>query len=337
MRVTVGVLGAGSLIGQGIIKALKMSSLDYRLVGLDYFQHAVGLYWSDAAHILPDVLSPKVSEAEYLESLIQILKQESVEVLLVATDFDVPRLAECRQILETETGCKVVVSSPEVAEIGDDKWATFRFLESHGLPGPKSLVDLDNLDAFVAKVGFPLIVKPRRGARSQGVSLVTEQAGLSPALKFAGSDPIIQQAVGTIHEEYTAGAVVFDGDCLGAIVMRRDLRNGNTHRAYLEPSEEIENLIREAALALDSYGPVNFQLRVGPAGPAIFEINARFSGTTIMRAMAGFNEVESVIRWVALDQRIPLVQQKYGVVLRYWEELFLTNEEYQSTAAGNPG
>lgn len=337
MRVTVGILGAGSLIGQGVIKALKMSSLDLRLVGLDYFQNAVGLYWSDSAHLLPDVLAPEVSEAEYLERLIQILKQESVEVLLVATDFDVPRLAGCRQVLETETGCKVVVSSSEVAEIADDKWATCRFLESHGLPCPPSLVDLDNLEDFVAEVGFPLIVKPRRGARAQGVSLVSDQAEMGPALKVAGPDLIIQQAVGTPQEEYTGGSVVFDGDCLGAIVMRRDLRNGNTHRAYLEPLEEIEDLIREAALALDPFGPVNFQLRLGPTGPAIFEINARFSGTTIIRAIAGFNEVESVVRWVALGERVPLVQQRYGVVLRYWEELFLTNEEYQGTAAGNLG
>jgi carbamoyl-phosphate synthase large subunit len=319
-----------------VIKALKMSSLDFRLVGLDYFRNAVGLYWSDAAHMLPDVLTPEVSEAEYLERLIQILKQESVEVLLVATDFDVPRLAGYRQLLETETGCKVVVSSPEVAEIADDKWATHLFLESHCLPGPHSLVDLDNLENFVANVGFPLIVKPRRGARSQGVSLVSNQAELGPALTLAGADPIIQQAVGSPLEEYTAGAVVFEGDCLGAIAMRRDLRNGNTHRAYLEPSEKMENLIREAALALNPVGPVNFQLRLGPAGPAIFEINARFSGTTIMRAMAGFNEVEAVIRWVALGERVPLTQQKFGVVLRYWEEMFLSWDEFQGAEVGNP-
>lgn len=337
MRVTVGVLGAGSLIGQGVIKALKMSTLNTRLVGLDYFPNAVGLYWSDTAHLLPDILAPGVSEAEYLECLIQILKRESVDVLLVATDFDVPRMARCRTVLEAESGCKVVVSSPEVAEISDDKWTTYLFFQSHGFPCPPSLVDLDKLEDFVLEIGFPLIVKPRRGARSQGVSLVSNRTELAQALKSSGPHPIIQQAVGTPQKEYTSGAVVLDGDCLGVIVMRRDLRDGNTYRAYLEPLGELENLVRQAALALSPFGPVNFQLRLGAAGPAFFEINARFSGTTIIRALAGFNEVEAVVRWVALGERVPLLQQKFGVVLRYWDELFLTWDQYRGSAARSLG
>ena len=86
---TVAVLGAGSLIGQGIIKSLRMSTLDVRLVGLDFFAHAVGLYWSDAAHILPDVLSPEVGEDEYLQARAGVLKRQGADALLVATDFEV--------------------------------------------------------------------------------------------------------------------------------------------------------------------------------------------------------------------------------------------------------
>ena len=82
------------------------------------------------------------------------------------------------------------------------------------------------------------------------------------------------------------------------------------------------------ALSLNPCGPANFQLQVGVNGPAIFEINVRFSGTTVIRAMAGFNEVEAVIRWAAWGERMPLRRQKTGVVLRYWEELFVNWEAY---------
>lgn len=329
MRVTVGVLGAGSLVGQGIVKALRMSTLQVRLVALDFFPHAVGLYWADAAHLLPDVLARGVSETEYISRLIEILKRERVEVLLVGLDFEVPRLARCRDIIERESGSKVVVSSPEVAEIGDDKWATYEFLTQMGFPCPRTLIDLTRIDAFMAQVGLPLIVKPRRGATSRGVSLVRDLSELPHALKAAGRDPIVQESVGKAGSEYTCGAVVFDGECVGVIVIRRDLRDGNTFRAFLQPHPELEALVREAALALKPYGPVNFQLRVGQDGPAIFEINARFSGTTVIRALAGFNEVEAVIRWTVWGERVPLAQKKVGVVLRYWEEMFLSWQEYQ--------
>src|SRR3972149_10001187 len=100
MRVTVGVLGAGSLLGQGLIKALKMSALECRVVALDFFPHAVGLYWADAAYLLPDVLAPSASEADYLARLVEILRCEHVEILLGGMDFEVPRLAKYRPVIE---------------------------------------------------------------------------------------------------------------------------------------------------------------------------------------------------------------------------------------------
>jgi len=329
MSVTVGILGAGSLFGQGLIKALRQGTVPHRVVGFDVFPHAVGLYWSDASYLLPSQSAPDFSESDYLEQLLDGLREEHVNILLVATEFDLALMARYRAVLEAQSECKVVVSSPEVVEIARDKWATYRFCLAQGLPCPPSLIDVNALDAFVAQHGFPLVVKPRRGSRSRGMSLVHHAAGLGPALKRAGPTPIVQVAVGTPEREYTCGTIVFDGECLGVITLRRDLIDGNTLRAYLSPEPELNALVRQAAVALNQYGPANFQLRVGPEGPAIFEINARFSGTTIIRTLAGFNEVEAVIRWVLFGERLPLVQEKYGVVLRYWEELFIPWEAYE--------
>lgn len=335
MPITVAVAGAGSLLGQGIIKALRRASVPMRVVALDYFAQAVGLYWADAAYLLPDVLSPAVHEDVYVDRLVDVLRRERVEVLLLGTDFEVARLAARRKEVEGRTGCRVVVSAPDVVEIADDKWATYEFLRAHGFGCPPSLVALERLDDFVAEHGFPLLVKPRRGARSRGVSLVSEHARLAAALAAAGPDPIVQKAIGTPESEYTCGAVVLDGECMGVIVMRRDLRDGNTYRAYVEPVPELEALARRVALALRPDGPVNVQLRMGRSGPAIFEINARFSGTTIMRTLAGFNEVEAVVRWAVSGERIPLAVQRPGVVLRHWEEMFVSWDAYRAMAAGD--
>ena len=330
MSTTVGILGAGSLIGQGVIKSLRESSLDLRIVGLDYFPTAVGLYWTDESVVLPDVLSDEVTEADYLATMKNEIVAHGIEILLVGIDFDLPRLAAARDEIESETGCKVVVSSPEVIEIGDDKWATHEFLKKHGLPRPKSLVDFGKLDEFVERVGFPLIVKPRRGARSIGVSFVEDRVALDLALANAANPPIVQEAVGSLGEEYTAGAVVMDGVCTGAIVLKRDLRDGNTNRAYASSNPELEQMVRDVAEKLQPYGPANLQFRIGENGPAIFEINARFSGTTVMRAMVGFNEVEAVIRWIITGERQELAATSYGVILRYWEEQLVPWSEFDA-------
>ncbi|MBI4370275.1 MAG: ATP-grasp domain-containing protein [Elusimicrobia bacterium] len=336
MPIRIAVSGAGSLFGQGILKALKMSTLQYRVTALDFFPFAVGLYWTESAYLMPDILSPQVSENDYLERLIAILKREEIDIMFVGTEFELPLLAKHKEMIEKESGSKVVVSRPEVIEIGDDKWATCQFLKTRRFPYPDSLIDLTKLDEFVGRVGFPLIVKPRRGSRSRGVSLLRSPADLDAAIKLAGPEPIIQEAVGSIDAEYTCGAVVLGGQCQGVIALRRNLKDGNTIRAYLESYPEIEALVEKIALELNPEGPVNVQLRVGKKGAAVFEINTRYSGTTVIRALAGFNEVEAVARWVLWGERLALTRRKSGVVLRYWEEQLVPFGDYERLSSLAP-
>jgi carbamoyl-phosphate synthase large subunit len=75
--------------------------------------------------------------------------------------------------------------------------------------------------------------------------------------------------------------------------------------------------------ALRPLGPCNVQLRLTDRGPVPFEINARFSSTTSMRACFGYNEVEMALRCYVLGERIALPHPQRGIALRFWEELYL--------------
>jgi carbamoyl-phosphate synthase large subunit len=58
-------------------------------------------------------------------------------------------------------------------------------------------------------------------------------------------------------------------------------------------------------------------------GPIPFEFNARFSGTTAVRAYFGFNEPEMVLQNYYLKENLPEVVIRKGLALRYLEEVFL--------------
>src|SRR3546814_8600256 len=61
-----------------------------------------------------------------------------------------------------------------------------------------------------------------------------------------------------------------------SIVMRRDLRDGNTYRAYVADYPELNDQVRMLGRALQPHGPANFQFRTDADGtPCVFEINAR--------------------------------------------------------------
>jgi carbamoyl-phosphate synthase large subunit len=169
----------------------------------------------------------------------------------------------------------------------------------------------------LAKVGCPVVVKPRQGARSVGMSVAGDRSALDRAIAEAASPVVIQEYLLDERTEYAAGALVFDGRCDASIVMRRELGDGYTYRAFVDPYPELDRVVREMAEALGPHGAVNFQFRVHDGRVRVFEINARFSGTTPVRALAGFNEVEMALRHLVLGEPIVQPDIESLVVLRH--------------------
>ena len=61
--------------------------------------------------------------------------------------------------------------------------------------------------------------------------------------------------------------------------------------------------------------------------PCIFEINARCSGTTASRALAGFNEPKMICDYIFKGVDNPLFMIKEIVILRYWKELVVSYDK----------
>jgi len=308
------VTGAGALLGQVLIRTLKQISFPVEIVTLDPSPLSVGHCWGERAYQIPMANDPA-----YLEVLCPILERERADALLIGTDVELHLFARERATLEREFAIKILVSSPEVVDIADDKWLTYQFLKENDLPHPQSRLPGDE-DALIDAVGFPLVVKPRRGARSYGLSVVHDREALHRAIA-AQPDLIIQECVGSDDVEYTAGVLHFQDRCDASIVMRRDLRDGNTARGFVDSYPELNQAIRAMASRLKPFGPANFQFRVDQGVPKVFEINGRFSGTTSFRALAGFNEVEMALRHLLWDEPVtqPVITPK--IVLRYFDEL----------------
>src|SRR6185436_5883632 len=85
-----------------------------------------------------------------------------------------------------------------------------------------------------------------------------------------------------------------DGALLGPFVSRRTLRGGSS-----------------------------WMVVITERGPVPFEFNARFSGTTPIRAWFGFNEPEMAIRSYVLNERLAAPAIRRGFCMRYVEEIML--------------
>jgi carbamoyl-phosphate synthase large subunit len=322
------ITGVGSLLGQGILKSIKDSSLDCHVTGTDYFPSAVGLYWVDKGYLLPDILKSEIEESEWVAALINVINQEKITIVLPGIDFEIPILARNKSTIEKQTGALLVVSPERIVSVGNDKWETVKYLKANNFNYPQSCLP-KTVNTYLKTHSFPLIIKPRFGHTSENVFLVTNKSQLNQAIQSCPK-PIIQEYLGDPMQEYTCGATYIDHKILTLISLRRTLKNGNTQQAFCEKTDEIDACIRKLTLSLKPYGPLNFQLRLTERGPVVFEINPRFSGTTPIRALFGVNEVEAVVKKLTGAESESEYKEKDGVVIRHFENYYIPWDKYKN-------
>lgn len=320
----IAVTGVGGGVGQSILKCLQGSG--YELIALDGESTAPGLYIANEGYTIP-----YASADSFIPALLQLCQEKSISLLFPGLDAELSKFAEHREEFR-RCGTEVVVSRPDVIRIADDKLQTVEFLRGNGLGAPETQLATAST---LRSVKLPVVVKQRvAGARSKNVYLVRDDLQLSKVKSIVETSQdayVIQEYIE--GSEYTCGSVSLDGRCEGVIVMRRILRDGDTHKCFSEENLVVEAYVKRIINALKPFGACNIQLRVRNDTPLAFEVNARCSGTTAARAACGFNEPLAIANYLMQGISTQLASQSVSI-LRYWNELIVPNmeiEEVRST------
>ncbi|TWH46543.1 ATP-grasp domain-containing protein [Sporomusa sp. KB1] len=302
-KVNVLISGSGSLYGVAIIQSLLKSKLPLKLVACDVSARTVGLYLAHQAYIVP----PAHQEELYLTSLLTIIAKENIHAIFVASSHELAFYSHNKLDIENKTGAKVFTNFPETLNLCNDKWLTVNFLKENNFYFPLTIrypEDQDQLEQFVKDVQFPIVIKPREGAGSQGLYIVNQYEDLHPLLENK-KGIILQQYLPDNCGEFTTGICTgANGRILSGITLKRCLQDGMTMSADSGDFTEITDYCKKVAQVLKPYGPSNFQLRLLSGKPYIFEINPRFSSSTGMRSLLGVNEAEILIRAEILGEAI---------------------------------
>jgi carbamoyl-phosphate synthase large subunit len=312
----IAITGIGGGVGQSIIKSLY--DTDYNLIGLNGEPLAAGIYALPKAYLVPYFNKPN-----YISSVLEICKTEKIDLLFPGLDAELMPLSLHVDDFNA-IGTTVIVSIPDVITISDDKQQTFDSLTKVGVQVPYTCA----LEGYVFEAqNLPLIVKQKvGGARSKNVFVAKTTSEWVAVMQQIGGekqDFIVQEYIE--GDEYTCGSINFDGSCKGIIVMRRILRDGDTHKCFSVKNPIIEQTVRTVLEAIKPFGACNIQLRMKGDVPYIFEINARCSGTTAARTLCGFNEPKMIADYL-LKGIEPSFTIQEKTILRYWKELVVEND-----------
>jgi carbamoyl-phosphate synthase large subunit len=311
-------------VGEQILKALLLGG-DYQLIGADIDPTCPQFALADTCLVLPPASDPT-----YLDELLATCLRHHVEALFVGSEAELRVLSPNRQRF-VDAGIVVMLAPDEVITTCMDKPATAAFLELHGFATPLTW----SADGAEQIDRFPVVVKPaRNGGGSSDCYIAQSSDELQVLLSYLarrGADIMVQEYVGDPQSEYTVGVLHdLDGRFVNSIAVHRKLTNplsvrqavpnltdrwdlgpklvvsSGVSQGDVGPFPEVTATCERIAAELGARGPINVQCRLVNDEVVVFEINPRFSGTTSLRAMVGYNEPDLLLRQHLLGQRIPL-------------------------------
>jgi carbamoyl-phosphate synthase large subunit len=345
VKVLVTGLGGGA-VGEQILKALRLAHTPYDIVGADVTLISKGLTSVEKRYLLPPA-----SEPSYMDELLEICEKEGIRAVFSGSEMELKVVSDQRdRILERDIF--LPINPKSVIDICLNKSLSAEFISTNGFFSPISIRVTHPDD--IRRVDFlPAVVKPSVGG---GGSANIFLAQTMDEVEFFGkyllrmySEFIIQEYVGTPETEFTVGVLSdMDGELINSIAIKRHILSslsnrikcsnrtgrselGNTlaissgiSQGEIGPFREVTAECERLAKAIGSAGALNIQCRVHEGRVYVFEINPRFSGTTSMRAMVGYNEPDILVRKHLLGESVsPGFGYGSGFVLRGLEETFL--------------
>ncbi len=341
-----GVGGGG--VGEQIIFALRVAEIPYRIISTDADPFSLGLYSADKGYLVP-----RATTESYLGRLLEICHEESVKVLIPGSEAELVIISKNKDLFKKE-GILLLMNSSDVINVCQNKWKTYLFLKNNGFKVPESYLWEEGIENI--EFQYPVIIKPYVGTGgSRFVFIAQNNDEISffiHFLKRQGCIPMIQNYVGSAENEYTVGVLTsFEGELLGSIGIKRRLKgrlstlytlknyrddseslhiSTGISQGIIDDFEEVRENAEKIALRLGSKGPINIQCRVTEEGINVFEINPRFSGTESLRALAGYNAPDALIRKYVLGEDIKKLNYKRGIVSRGLANHFINFEEYEN-------
>lgn len=330
-KLTVLFTGAGSAMGQSVIKAFMASrfAAEARIVVTNSDPVGAGFFFLPKLNCY---LVPLAKDPAYPAKIEEICLQEGVNVIFSGTEHEIYALSNLKERFWQQHHIHIALSEPRVIEIGTDKLKTWEFFRDNNLPFPETALFSD-YKRLVEKCGWPLFMKPRTASASRNIFRIANEQELFER-QFAKEEEILLQSYLDSPVEYTVEAYADRvGKVVGVIPMRRDLDYGLSVSGEIDSNQRVIELCTEITRKLRPQGALNIQLRVVQGKPIPFELNTRFSSTECIRAHFGFNSVEAEIEHFFYGRPVDLSAWRPGRFIRYWEECYYTEEQYRQLAS----
>lgn len=322
-KVKILLSSVGSLVGQNILDVLEHQSFYRRnlveLIGTNSIAENGNMYRCDRAYLVSNTNSP-----EFVNEMLQILSCEEPDLILCGRDEDTVSLAIILSELK-DIACQMPYGEVKSVTIALNKWTSYQFCQKYDLPFAESFAigesgDIDALEAFIMRIGYPLIAKPVEGFASKGVFFVRDfneathiaqmpnymfQEYLGDPLRlkkyFSDMDtivPLFAHAPNIFH--HSCHTVIHPNGSIDPVFTSLNQHDSGVTMGFRKvDNEELEAITVRYANAVygeGGYGPVTVQFRQDINGNwKAQEFNRRTNGNTFPRFLMGQDDIGLIV------------------------------------------
>jgi predicted ATP-grasp superfamily ATP-dependent carboligase len=302
------VLDLDTRAGLSIARSLGRAGCTVSVAARD--GSASGLKTRYAVHrsVLPD---PEVDFEAYATALVSALGEQPADAAIAVIDSSVEALHRHRDEIGRLTA--PALGSKEAVDVALSKERTLEVARALGLPTPRSVVVSTpaELDAAVAEIGTPCVLKPITSWRAVGsggervsplyVADREEGTRLGAGLVRPGAPVLVQELASGTRE--TIKLFRDRGRVLARLAMVVDRAwpplGGSSvmRRTTAPPADTLELAERLVAeIELDGYSEVEFR-RDARDRPLLMEINPRLSQSVELASRAGVDFARMQLEW----------------------------------------
>lgn len=331
IKVLIAGIGGASL-GTEILKSLTVTKR-YQIFGCDISEHAYGHYQPQFTETF------LIDKKKYAEKILEICVKRNIQAVIPGGEEPLLLLINFIKEFQKEE-IHLATNSPEVVALCSDKKKLFHALKNYSFRIPNT-ISVEKIEDF-KEFSFPCIIKPSLesgGSRFVFIASNNEEAKVYfRYLINNNQQPIVQEYIPADNGEFTVGVLSsIEGNIIGSIAMKRifnaklsvsvktnsGLISSGYSQGLIDDFTDIREQSETIAKTIRSKGPINIQGRLLGKTFIPFEINPRFSASTFLRTMSGFNEIDIHLRSVLNGEIIKQGPIKSGFYLRSLDEIFV--------------
>lgn len=284
------VLGSGAYrIGSSVefdwcgVNALQTIRREgYRSVMINYNPETVSTDYDITDRLYFDELT--------LERVLDILELETPKGVIVSTGGQIPNNLALKL---AKQNIPILGTQADRIDNAEDRHKFSAMLDRLGIDQPrwKELSSLDDIDSFIAEVGFPVLVRPSYVLSGAAMNVCSNQEELYRFLELAANvskeHPVVVSQFIEHAKEVEIDAVARDGEII-VYAMSEHIEFAGVHsgdatiqfpgqKLYVETVRRIKRISRQIAEELKISGPFNIQFLAKGNEIKVIECNLRAS------------------------------------------------------------